>query len=152
VPTIEDERMEYLMSLGLNFFFTISLSSTASTRARLIYENPWRRAHFLSRAISAYRELERIDQSENTHNTTILTFTSDNESPNAALPWSRFSDPELFYQGREFLRSGGYVMWDRSRLESWKVLEKDPAVWLAHMDLTPRVLLNRYGRRMRVDN
>jgi len=116
--TIEDERKEYLMSLGLGFFSAISLSSTPSIMATLVFQNPWRRTHFLSRAISAYRELENFDQSENLYNTTILIFTSENEGPNAALPWTRFSDPKVFYQGREFLRSWGYVMWDRSRLEN----------------------------------
>jgi len=136
------------MSLGLPFFFSIYFAPTISSQARLIYQHPWRRVNFLSRAISAYRELERWDQSGNVYNTCI-EFTSEDEGPNAALPWSRMSDPEFFYQGREFLRSWGYVLWDRSRLEGWKVLEQDPAVLLKDKETVPRIVLDRMGRPVR---
>ena len=148
---MEDERKEYLMSLGLTFLSTVSFSANVSIQARLINQKPWRRVHFLSRAIRAFRELERFDQPVSTYNNTTLTFIGENDGPNAALPWSGFSDPEFFYQGRDFLRSWGYVMWDRSRLEGWRVLEKDPATWLEDKNVAPRVLLNRYGRPVSIE-
>ncbi|KAF4635846.1 hypothetical protein G7Y89_g2225 [Cudoniella acicularis] len=47
----EDQKIEYWMSVGLELFQHVSRAPTASSQAQLLFKNPWRRQHFLSRAV-----------------------------------------------------------------------------------------------------
>ena len=134
------------MSCGLKIFLALSQAHTAEDQAEIIYSHPWQRKHFLTDAILAYRNAERADLSKwDEVYRIVIPFTSDNEGPNAALPWSRFSDLDFFYKGRDFLRNWGYVMWDLGRLKKWKVLEQDPEVWLGSQEVAPHLNADRWG-------
>ncbi len=140
-------RKEYLLSCGLGVFSALSETSTAEKQAAIIFAHPWCRDNFLTNAILAYRDarIGDISTQRGDRYRIVVPFMSDNDGPNAALPWSRFSDLDVFYQGRDFLRSWGYVMWDMKRLREWGVLEQDPEAWLAGTEVAPRLRANVWG-------
>jgi hypothetical protein len=109
------------MSLGLEFFQKVSHAHRVEAQARLLFENPWRREHFLERAVKGQcRGRGRICAA---HPVGFNHQSLENDSK--VGPWWNISDFGLVGQGKDYLRSWGYVIWDRQRIDAWKTAEKE---------------------------
>jgi len=110
------------MSLGLEFFWKVSHAHTVEAQATLLFENPWRREHFLSRAVKGQcRGRGRICSA---HPVGFDHRSPQNESSKVGLWWN-IPDFGLIGQGKDYLRSWGYVIWDRQRIDAWKTAERE---------------------------
>jgi hypothetical protein len=120
--SFEDQKIEYWISLGLKFFQQLCRSHSIKARARTFFENPWRRGHFLSKAIKGECKWPRGICAA--HPLNFDHNSPENEgSKNGA--WCSISDVDFDRHKTGFIRRWGYVIWDRERLDAWKILEKN---------------------------
>lgn len=114
------------MSHGLGFLRKISQASPFD-QVRMLKKNLIDIHLFLTRAMEEepYDYVYRTDAFGDWINKLPLRFVDDSSGPNAAWTWSNGDIVELFsfQPPKEGLRQWGYVMWDKERLDRWRVLE-----------------------------
>lgn len=120
------------MSLGLPFLQRVLQATTIASRAKVLKNHLWDGCEFLTHALNT----ESYDSMgfETDANTAweageSIEFPEGGDDladgMNAAWPWSTGYKAEVLYfqPEKEGLRGWAYVMWDRARLERWKVVD-----------------------------
>lgn len=123
VSKFEDE-IEACISKGLSFYYNLMRLPSGQVQYNALESVLEEDSMALSTTLQFYeRDIVRgVRKRDNAD----LTFDDEEKGPNAAWSWIIARRNEGARVDLEDLRVWGFVMWDRERLDSWKVLREDP--------------------------
>lgn len=124
---------EHYLSLGLGFFCTL-MKASHEDQMQMLRENIGLSDLSLSSALEDDGPFWDSPMYDAYIDRAFQEFHSDcdRDAPNAAWIWSAEDKVDIrYYQSdKAGLRTWGYVMWDKERLDQWSILHENPHDYL----------------------